>query len=310
MRRLIAKLEKALGLAWVDIVEWLRQQNGLAAIEERLQLGNIDDVIADVEAAALRFAAETTEAYVTAGQRAARWLDVKIDDALVRFDVANHRAIERARENQIDLVRGFTQEQRVITRNVITDGVRRGANPREMARSLRDSIGLTETQEQHVRNYRRALEDRDWSNAMRRALRDKRSDRLLERLRRDGEPLTPKQINRMVEDYRRRYVAHRAETIARTEALRAAHEGHDDALAQAIANGDVEAKQLVEEWHSRRAGPRARDMHRAMNGKRVPFGTDFVLPDGVRMRGPGDPRGGARHNANCGCAKSTAFAAV
>lgn len=310
MRRLIAVLERSLGLAWVDIVEWLRKQNGLAEIEQRLATGHIDDLILEVEAAALRFAAEATEAYAVAGRRVARWLDVKIDDALVRFDVTNYRAVARADANQLELVTGFTQEQRLITRNVLAAGVRRGANPRELARSLRDSIGLTQTQDQYVRNYRRALESGDWSNAMRRELRDKRSDRLLERLKREGDPLSSKQINKMVEDYRKRYIAHRAENIARTEALRAAHFGHDDAIAQALGRGELLASQLEEEWHSRRAGPRARDQHRAMNGKRVAFGDDFVLPDGTRMRGPGDPRGGARHTANCGCAKSTAFAAA
>lgn len=310
MRDLIAKLERALGIAWADVVDWLRSQNSLRDIELRLATGNIDDVIVEVESAALRFAAETTEAYAFAGRRTAKWLDVKIDDALVRFDVANHRAVSAAQTNQLEFVRGFTHEQRAITRSIVSDGLARGENPRVMARSLRDSIGLTQTQEQHVRNYRRALQDGDWSNALRRELRDKRSDRLLQRLARDGEPLTPKQVNKMVEDYRRRYVAYRAENIARTEALRAANQGHDDSIAQAIARGEIDASQLEEEWHARRRGKRARDQHQAMNGKRVPFGEDFVLPDGTRMRGPGDPRGGARHNAHCACAKSTAFAQI
>lgn len=307
MQQLIAALEKAIGVAWVDIVEWLRETNSLDALEARLATGMIDDVIAEVPAAAARLAAEITEAYVTAGQKTAVWLDAKIEDALVRFDVTNHRAIARAQSNQLELVSGLSREQREVTRNVIADGVSRAANPREIARDLRDSIGLTPTQEQHVRNYRRALQDGDYSNALRRELRDKRSDRMLRRLVREKGSLSAEQIDKLVEGYRTRYVAYRAEVIARTESLRATHQGNEDLFAQAIERGDVDAKDLVREWHAGR-GSRTRDSHRAMSGQQRKLGEVFTSGDGYALRYPGDPSAPASETAQCRCSVSTAYA--
>jgi hypothetical protein len=310
MRDLIELLERQLGATWVEIVEWIRESNPVAAIELRLiERGVAGGLIQEVTAAAERFAVELHAAYVQAGQKSAAWLNGKVPDSLIRFDQMNARAVSRAQANRYELVREITEEQRAVVRRVVADGMRTGANPRVRARDLHDSIGLTEKQSVFVRNYRSALEDGDWSNALGRELRDGRSDKLIRRLRRDNGTLAPAQVDSMVERYRKNWIGFRAETIARTEALRAAHEGHDEAMRQAIERGDLEAGELVETWHSRRRGPRARDQHQAMDERSVPFGTDFVLPDGTRMRGPGDPRGGAKHNANCGCAKSTSYTA-
>lgn len=310
MKKLIRLLEKKLGLTWSDITDWLREQNALDAIATRLEAQDYAGAVADLDAAAEKFAADLQAAYVEAGQKAAAWLDGKIDDKLIRFDQTNDLAVQRARTNRYELVRGFTAEQRAITRNVITDGVRRGVNPREMARDLRDSIGLTESQEQQVRNFRRSLENGEWSRVLGYELRDKRADRTIRRLQRDGGELTSAQIDQLVERYRKNRINDRAEVIARTEALRAAHDGHDDAMRQALDRGDVSADQLEATWNAGPATKFAREDHQAMDGKTVPWGEDFELPDGTRMRGPGDPRGGAKHNLRCRCCKSTDFAAA
>lgn len=307
MQRLIEQLQRQLGKGWIEIVEWLRSTNSLTAIDARLAAGDYAGVVAEVESAALRFAAEGHTAYVTAGQKAAKWLDAKVPDALVRFDQTNTRAVRRAEQNQLELVRGFTQEQREVTRRVLVEGARTGVNPREMARDIRDSIGLTDTQSQHVLNYRRQLESRQFGAAMSRELHDARADRTLARLRRAGDSLTPAQVDKMVEAYRKNYISYRAETIARTEALKHAHEGAAEGMQQAVERGDIEAGSLTKTWN---AGPRTRHArvdHQHMDGKRVPFGQLFELPDGTRMTGPGDPAGGATHNANCRCNSSTQY---
>ncbi len=310
MARLIAILEKALGADWIQNTDWLRNQNTVAAIETRLLAGDVAGLVAEVEAAALKFAADTNRAYVTAGEKAAKWLDAKVDDALVRFDVTNDRAVLRARSNQYELVRGFTQEQREITRQVVGDGMRRGVNPREMARDLRGSIGLTPSQSEHVASYRRALEAGDYANALGRELRDARSDRTLQLLARDHGTLPPDRVDALVARYERNYVSYRAEVIARTEALRAAHAGTQDLFTQAIGRGDIDAAQLTKEWN---AGPNtrhARADHQEMERREpIPVLEDFVLPDGTRMKHPGDPRGGAKHNAQCRCSSSVRYAA-
>lgn len=312
MSALIALLERQLGLSWADIVEWLRDQNGLDAIEARLvergigagTLTSTTGILVQIETAAARYADDLHAAYVQSGQRVAEWLDDKLDDTLVRFDQTNVRAVARAQANRYELVQGLTEESEEVVRRVLSEGLATGANPRVMARELRDSIGLTPKQSEHVANYRRALAEGDYSRALRYELRDGRSDRTLRRLMRDGGELDAEQAERMVERYRANYVATRSETIARTEALRAAHEGADEAIVQAILRGDIEAGQLEAMWNAGSSTRFAREMHQEMDEVTVPFGEDFVMPDGVLMKHPGDPRGGAKHNARCRCNRS------
>jgi hypothetical protein len=311
MRQLLGIIARRVGLTYEDVVQWLREQNSIAAIEERILRGDYANAIVGLDAAAATLATEIQAQFVVAGQRASEWLDGQVADKLIRFDSASPAVAERARANQLELVQGFTLEQNQTTRQIaqraIVESATLGTNPRRVAQDFRDSLGLTTQQEQWVASYRRALEQGDYLRATEYELSSGQADRTLRRLDRDGGTLSPKQIDDYVERYRQNAITYRAETIARTEALRNAHEGADEAMRQAIERGDVEAEQLECTWH---AGPNttdARQDHQAMNDVTVPYGTDFVLPDGTRMSRPGDPRGGAKHTANCRCSMSTAF---
>jgi hypothetical protein len=296
MLRLLTLVEKHLGREWVGATEWLRNlpANSVDEIERRLVAGDYAGLVKEVEQAALRFAAESQAMYQRSGQQASRWLDTQVSDKLIRFDTGNPRVVQRARENQLDRVREMTQDTRSTIRAVLADTTR---NPRELAREIRESIGLTQTQSQHVANYRRALETGDYADALGRELRDARADRTL----RAGKQLSPDQIDRMVDRYRQNYVAYRAETIARTEAARNVHEGIADSFQQAVDRGDIEADSLVKEWIP---GPRtrhARDDHRsaALLEQRPGVREPFVMADGTRMMFPG--QGPVEHVANCRC---------
>jgi hypothetical protein len=313
MQSLIALLERQLGVQWSDVVEWLRSQNSVEILEAKLVSGRLDDVLADVKTAAEKFAADLNHAYLESGRRAAAWLDSKVPDTMIHFDTAAPEVIAAARRNTYEQVVGLTLEQRDTMRQVIVDGHMVGENPRETARRLRDGLGLAPPQQRNLDSYRRALESGDFAHATGFELRDARSDRTFRdregKLRRDVS-LTQAQVDSLTERYRVNAVNQRAETIARTESLRVAHEGSSDAIDQAIRRGDIDADQLVKEWHS---GPRTKDArldHQAMGrGDPIAVSADFVFPDGTRMKYPGDPRGGARHTANCRCASSMTFRA-
>lgn len=307
MNALIRLLERQLGVQWADVQEWLRKQNGLAEIEAKLVSGRLDEVLADVVTAAQKFAADVNSAYLLSGQRSASWLDSKLADTLVHFDSAHPLVVQRQRANSLEQVQGLVGETRDVVRQVLIEGSTTGAAPRETARRIRDSIGLTAPQERALANYRASLENGDWSRALGYELSSGQGDRTVRRLQRDGGGMTATQIEDLADRYRTNQIAHRAETIARTESLRVAHEGASDAITQAIQRGDIDADQLVKEWH---AGPRtryARPEHRHMDGKTVGVLEDFVLPDGTRMSHPGDARGGVENVANCRCTTSTTF---
>lgn len=313
--RLLALVEKALGREWVDATEWLRDldANSVDAIEARLLAGDYAGLVREVESAARTFAAATHASYERAGRAGAKWLDAQpeLAEKLVRFDAKNERAIYAARRNEIELVNGLANETRQNVRQILVDGQRQGLNPRVLARDIRDSIGLTPTQEQHVRNYRRSLEEGQYGDAMRRELHDARSDKKIRRLARDGGELTEAQIDTMTERYRRNYVAYRAEVVARTESARNVHDGLAESFRQAVERGDLEASELVKEWIP---GPRtkdARDSHRAkaLLDQRPRVDEPFVLADGTRMMYPGDASAPVEHLANCRCTFATTLKA-
>ena len=318
MAKLLALIEKHLGGGWIDAAEWLRNLplNSVEAIEERLLRGDIAGIVAEVEAAALKFAAETQSAFTTAGRKAAEWLDAQpaLKDKLIRFDASGSRVVDIARRNQLELVVGFKDERnqiaRQITQRAMVDGY--ANNPRQVAQRFRESIGLTAYQQTHVENYRRALERGDWDNALGRELTTARDDRMVAGVARrpTGNSLTPKQVDDAVERYRQNYITYRAETIARTEAARNVHAGIQESMRQAIDRGDLKAENLVREWI---AGPRtllARDSHQRMDGKMVAFGEKFTLPSGAKMDYPGDPNAPVSELANCRCTYATTLAGI
>ncbi len=313
MRSLLNLIARQVGISYDDVVAWLESQNSITAIEERILRGQYSNAIVGTTDAAAKLAADIQAGYITAGQRASEWLDSKpqLKDKLIRFDTATPQVVARARSNQLELVRGFELERyevtQQITRRAIEESATLGLNPRRVAQDFRSSIGLTASQEAWVAGYRRALEQGDYLRATGYELSSGQADRTLRSYADRGKVLTPAQVDDFVDRYRQNALTYRSETIARTEALRNAHDGADDAMKQAIARGDVAAADLDVEWHAGPAGPNARADHQAMNGVKVPFGTDFTLPDGTKMSGPGDPRGGAKHNASCRCTKSIAF---
>lgn len=300
-------LERRLGRSWAEIVQWMQSENGLDEISQQLSTGDWSALLQTIRAGAERFAADLQAAYVTSAQAAAKWLDGEID-SVVRFDAGNQVAVAWAQANKLELVREITTEQRGVLREVLHAGLADGRNPLDVARDIRGSIGLTEYQAQVVANYRRALEAGDLSGALQRELRDGRYDRSLAAAMRDSRALPPEQIDRMVDAYRRGWVDLRAQTIARTEGLRALHEGTEATFRQAIARGDLDASQLVREWHHANVGKYPRPGHEAMDGQQRKLGQPFLTGDGVSIRYPGDPQAGAEETINCRCVVSTALA--
>jgi hypothetical protein len=205
-------------------------------------------------------------------------------------------------------IREFSEEQRRATREALMSGIARGVNPRQQAIEFRQSIGLTQNQQQAVENYRRLLTEGRQNNlpsetALRRNLRDARFDRSIIRAIRDNRPLTEDQVNRMVSRYRERYIRYRSETIARTEALRAVHSGSEEMYQQAIEMGQIRPDQIRRTWNTAQ-DERVRGAHAQLHGE--VRGIDGVWTNSLgELRFPGDPLGTPANVINCRCAIST-----
>jgi hypothetical protein len=300
----------------------------------------------------------------------------------VAFDVLNPKVIESVRTLDTRVIQGLREEIRATVLQAAEDGLQNGQHPREVARRIRDSIGLAPNQEMAVSNFRRQLEIGDRA-ALNRALLGGRDAAILDRklgrgmvrlyrgevpftaadtaeleafqrthfpdvadelraqrgrwfgeseeqvrlyanrnggkvyavdvprevaaryrrvepggewveyilpreyadkkrlLSEMGPPsggLTPAQIDKMAETYRKRFIAHNAETHARTIALDAQKHAQGLAWEDAIRRGVVNAEDLVDTWVAV-GGPggdgRNRPEHLDMHGEQVPFGSPF-----------------------------------
>lgn len=216
------------------------------------------------------------------------------------FDTARVSAVSSAGGYRAAFVTEVTEAQRETISQVINRGLIEGRSRAQVARDIRASIGLTASQETWIENYRRQLLTMD-PGALDRALRDHRSDRLFERLVNSGDMLTTDQIDSMVERYRQRMVKWRAETIARTEALRAMRMGEWEGLMAADEAGAL-SKLLRKFWIDAK-DERERAQHipiPGMNPDGRAIDEPFQTPLGLMMY-PLDPNGSARNVVNCRC---------
>lgn len=226
------------------------------------------------------------------------WLEVD-------FDVLNPSVRRHMTEYALDRIVEITAVQRAAIRDAIMkQSVLQGIGPNEVARTIRESIGLTAFQQNVVNGFRQGLEDLD-PRVLDRKLRDRRYDGVISRAIENNEALSPEQINAMVDAYHRRMLALRARTIARTEGLRATSYGGLARAQQVLdENPDLE---VTKKWLST-ADERTRDTHVDLNGREVEgMLTAFVTSKGNQIRWPLDDKAVAEEVIACRCALQFIF---
>jgi hypothetical protein len=300
IERLLVTQELQFQKAFLSVVKTIRDRHTLAEIALLLEQGRFNEALEGLARAATQLGTSWTESFIISGREGAKVLRRALGEVVIDFDVVNTRAVDAMRQNQLRLVREFSRSQVEATRSALLEGISKGQNPIAQARTFRDSIGLTKHQSRAVENFRRMLEERD-PTSLRRKLRDRRFDSTVRRSIREDRPLTPKQINKMVRRYRERFIKHRSQTIARTEALSSVHEGNQEMMRQAIDSGALNPAQIVQIWNI--AGDeRVRNSHGPMQGQERPIGIPFTSGSGASLRHPGDATAPAEERIQCRCA--------
>ncbi|HXG73014.1 MAG TPA: phage minor head protein [Gemmatimonadaceae bacterium] len=184
------------------------------------------------------------------------------------FNSLSPRVIEAVRQLDTRVIRTLQESVRETVRAHVENGLRDGVNPREIARGIREVIGLAPNQERAVENFRKALE-KGGRSALTRALRDKRFDKTVIK----GD-LTTEQVDKMTAAYRRKMVAFNAETNARTAALDSMKLGQRLSYQQAVEQGILDGNRLEKTWVGV-MDARERPSHVAMEGDTVPFNQPF-----------------------------------
>lgn len=292
-------------------------QRVTAAIEANDIEGALDALHIDPEAFN-EVADRAREAHAEAGRVAAEGMPKRRPDGtalVVRFDGRNPEAEAWLSRQSSDLITRITTEQRDIVRAKLTEGMAKGANPRQTALEIVGRInratgrreggilGLTQAQAAYVATAREELASGDpeaLKHYLTRGRRDKRFDRSVTKAIREGKPVDPAIAAKALTAYERRLLHLRGETIGRVEAMTSLQQAKHEAYRQAIASGKVAANTVTKVWRS--AGDlRVRHTHRSLNAESVRFSEVFRSPSGALMRFPMDTSMGAGPQEIVGC---------
>lgn len=284
---ILIELEPDLRQALLDAFDGIRNGVDMRALRDAVERGDVVAVEAALnvdEGSFTPYVIAATLIYMRYGQAFGPTLGVK-------FNATGPEGRDLINEN----VARMTEQTRSLAREMVMAGVGR----RDVAKHIRQSIGLTSPQQSYVESMRQRLESNDPAQLRAilkgQALRDKRYDAAIKKAISTGKPISARQIEAMTSAYTRKMIRKRAEDMAAAEAQQYAEAAKFQAASQ--VDGEVS-----KEWLHSRIWLRARPDHVAMNRvKVVGLETPFIMPDEIAMQHAHDPAGGAKHNASCRC---------
>jgi hypothetical protein len=295
---LLANAERQFKATYLELITHVAGSIDTAEVAALMESGNLGQAIVTTETLALGLSGIWADIFHEGADEAGQFIQ-DAQGVAVRFDVVNQRAVSAIRQAQLRLIREVSDPQRDLFRDIISRGVAAGTNPRDVARELRESLGLTRYQEGVVQSYRDLLE-RNSAQALQRELRDGRFDQSVRAAISQDRPIPPATIDRMVDRYRQRWVNFRAETIARTEGLRASSQGIQEGFLQAVETGHLKHEEVVRTWLTRHDG-RSREWHLEMDQQKRGLTQPFQSGLGNSLMEPRDPTAPAEDTINCRC---------
>lgn len=297
---ILKEQEIKIGSAFLKFVDKIKSEKVLKELNDAIENNDFTRVNQIIDGFIITFANTIPTVFATVAAAEADHLIEQLSTTAIAigFDPTYPRAAELVRQSRFEILRGLTLQQRQATQQAIAAAFESGYSPREVARSVVNSIGLTAQQEQAVRNYRSLLEKQS-SQALDRKLRDRRFDRTVETSIKDGTPLTAAQIDKMTDAYRKKAINLRALTIARTQGIRAMNEARIEVLSQIME--PLAATHVAFKTWFPTLDSRTRDHHASMADQVVEFDKPFIDGKGNVIRFPGDPLAPADTIINCRC---------
>lgn len=316
--RLIESWDPRMRAAFLESIKNMRDSVDLEELVRRLQARDIDGAVRAVGLNPVDFRPldqTVAQSFESGGNQALKELQnvnrgaKVVQKAVVKFNVRNPQAERWLATHSSSKITDIMDDQRVMVRRHLVEGLERGDNPRTVARQLVGRVGasgartggvlgLSSTQAQYVANYREELLSGS-VKALGRELRDKRFDRALLRAVELGEELEGSQIDKMVTAYANRLLINRAEGVARTEVMAALGEGQQQAMEQ-VMQGGVARENIIGVWRVTK-DKRTRESHRVMDGQERALGEMFETGSGALLEFPGDPNGPIEEIVNCRC---------
>lgn len=175
-----------------------------------------------------------------------------------RFDATRPEAARWAAKEAGTLIVEVVQDQVNVVREYVSRAEMGEFTPQQVARGLRDTIGLTSQQSEWVRNFR-----------------DRRILDLMNQGRSFDEAFSASET--ATQRYHDRIHKYRTETIARTEILRASNEGRKEAWTQGVEEGFIDPS-WVKRW-STEFDNRTCEECAPLDGETAPVLGDFAWGD-------------------------------
>ena len=210
------RLEESLRLVGIDAAALAaaharRDAHGvLAAVHLGLGEESLYHAVQLLLLSQIEVAARAAMREAVSGVRTAKGAVEKADPIVGIFDLANPRAIEYARRESGQLVTAITAQTRETLRVMVSQAFRQGVTVDELARQIREVVGLLPRQATALANFKSRL---------------------------TGEGVTGLRIQELADPYRRRLLTQSARTIARTEIIGSSSFGQNEAWRQAVEAG-------------------------------------------------------------------------
>lgn len=185
------------------------------------------------------------------------------------FTIRNPYSERWMAEHGAQLVVQVTEETKAAIRRVVLDGFELGKPPRELAKRIREMVGLTERDAKAVLNY--------WAKLSEEA------------------DLTAARVDTMADTYAKRLLRKRALNIARNETMEASNEGTRDSWLTARDNEFI-LPESVRVWIAATQSDRTCPICMDFDGREASLDEPFISPTyGERMN--------AHAHISCRCAQ-------
>lgn len=280
LTRLAARMEPAMRREFLAAVRGAAGVIDIGGLAEAVQSGQVTQIeaaaqlaklSADLQAKLLPVLGRTFSLGIAVGAEAAG-----VPPGIsFGFDLVNPQSITWVREHAAELVTEVTDSTRLGIRSLVEIAFREGRAPRELARDIREVIGLHSRQVTAVQNFRARLAD---------------------------EGIAQETIDRRADRYAQAQLRSRAQTIARTETLTASNQGQLEVWGAARAQGYLDPATTKRKWLTTPDDLLDTEICERMTDVETGLNEPWTLPDGRSVMIP------TKSHPRCRCSAGLTFA--
>lgn len=296
---------------FIAAINKMTSADQLIALQDAIESGDWQAIQQEVGINAYQLALSSMnnavmDAFVSSGVKMAELISSGKADAgpvsfATAFDRTNPAAVQEMKRLTSSLTNVLQQDTAQAVQSILQDQVANGTNPKVAAAQLKKIVGLNQQQATALQNFEAALQKGAIGTAKNYSL-SRTDQQYLTGASQNGTPLPQSKIDQLVENYRKRLIAQRANTIAQTESMGAVSAGADHAWQQAVVSSGLPPENFKRFWISTNDN-RTRPDHVAiphLNAEGVGMNEPFKYPGGTIMR-PHDPSAPAKEVVNCRC---------